>query len=149
MEIPINWAGTDDPNYYNGFEPNESIIGNPVTGEGYSSLSLGRLRSIVNLVQQNGLHVWFNSQPIKQGTVADAHNWAQQYGNSFITFNEQPSGTPMPGRDRYKNFIKYICNQFPGVSIDPWFFPYHKDAARLPNPTIERAYYDVCQHTLS
>jgi hypothetical protein len=143
--IQVCWAGKDGSDYTNGIEPNENIVGNPITGEGYSQASLSRLHAVVDLIEANGMYVWLLLQPIGKGTVDNPDDWAQKYGNSFITFNEKPTGTPMPGRDRFINFIKLLCNEFPNAGIAPWWFAYHMDSSRLPNTAIETAFYDICQ----
>ena len=153
VRIPCTWAGLDGSDYSNGLEPDEFVVGNPDTGEGYSSLSAGRLHSVVDLIEQNGLSVWLGFQPIKRNPYNDPYDWVQKYGNSFIVYNEQPTypgypQTPLPGRERYMNFLRWICNEFPNVHIDPWLFPYHMQGNLLPNPSIEYNFYHVTQPDL-
>ncbi len=147
ISISITWAGLDHSDYSNGFEPDEQVIGNWQTGEGYSELSLERLHSYVDMAESNGLKTILVAQPISEHAHDSTTDWAQKYGSDFITFNTQPGNTPIPGLDRFCNFLKFITKEFPNSAIVPWHFPYHKDANSVTDE-VKEEFYSVTLPTM-
>lgn len=129
--IRIRWGSTVDTC---GLEPDESTVGDPGTGAGYSQSTIQKIQTQINLAQAHGLSVWLGFQDVLKKTCPPEGyaGWQDPYGSDFINLNTQPtrcvgSGlTPMPGRDRFLRLLEYTCKIFPtNIGIIPWDFPYH------------------------
>lgn len=173
VHIPCNWDGSDAADYVNALEPDEWTVGDPETGVGYSQLSASRLHSVIDRVESYGMAVWlhFNtprkanqgSNPphvIPPANPADDRKWADKYGQPFVHENTQPTygidinpsmpqydtQTPMPGRARFLNFLRWVAKEFPTANIVPMMFPYHNThPAPIPSSYLEGLYYNLTQ----
>lgn len=178
MGLTVTWPGNDSSSYDGALEPDEIVLGNPDLSQhgpgydGYSAISLARIHSVVDRIENSGLPVLLVTKTCKGGASGysatynrwtDSGNTARNeivdyvyngttyqingYGADYVNLDTQPNTSVPSGRTRYNNFLKLLCDEFPNAGILPHCFPYHMSGSLLSssNPLLEarwHAYYD-------